>query len=94
MKFKARPVLLEAIQYLGPESVLEMRRLWGPKFDARTYIHFSDEDLEIQTLDLIITAIKGDWVVMGPMGSFRVYKPDIFIGKYEPAEPYVSPTQR
>ena len=42
--------------------------------------------IEIDTLEGVMTAHIGDWIIRGVAGEFYPCKPDIFAATYEPAE--------
>lgn len=44
------------------------------------------EKISIDTLEGVITASPGDWVIRGVQGEFYPCKPDIFAATYERAE--------
>lgn len=87
-KFRKKPVVIEAIQFLGKENggdVLE----WT---DFRVAIagHRTDEGqmipiVEIKTLEGLMIAAPGDWIIRGIQGELYPCKPDIFDATYEPA---------
>lgn len=49
---------------------------------------FSDapEKISIDTLEGVITASPGDWIIRGVQGEFYPCKPDIFAATYESAD--------
>jgi len=48
--------------------------------------HVGPEPLVIETLEGVMTAQSGDWVITGMKGERYPCKPDIFAATYEPAE--------
>lgn len=44
------------------------------------------EKISIDTLEGVITASPGDWIIRGVQGEFYPCKPEIFAATYEPAE--------
>ena len=78
MKFRKKPVVIEAVQWTGI-NIKEM-------FDfADWVISISDREktIEIKTLEGIMMANKGDWIIKGIQGEFYPCKPDIFKETYE-----------
>lgn len=79
-KFRKRPVVVEAIQWTGDniEAVIEMgqRTIW---LDAT-------KRLRVQTLEGVVTATQGDWIIKGVMEEVYPCKPNIFEATYEPVE--------
>lgn len=43
-------------------------------------------DLEIRTLEGVMKADLGDWIICGVKGEFYPCKPDVFAATYEAAE--------
>ena len=80
-KFRKRPVVIEAIQYLGEnaEAIVE----WM----GRPYVFVAEGDpLIIETLEGDMSGSPGDWIIRGVKGEFYPCKPDIFEATYEPAD--------
>lgn len=85
MKYRKKPVVIEAIEFNG----------WNW---AECYQFVSDEPLffpqeirkeekiEIETLEGIMTASIGDYIIKGVQGEFYPCKPDIFKATYEPVD--------
>jgi hypothetical protein len=46
----------------------------------------ADGAMSIDTLEGVMTAQPGDWIIKGVKGEFYPCKPDIFVLTYEPAE--------
>lgn len=85
MKFRKKPVVIEAVQFTG-ENDAEVFLFLG---FSKTY--FSGEPgpsqkIEIRTLEGVLTASRGDWIIKGIRGEFYPCKPDIFEATYERAE--------
>ncbi len=81
-QYRKRPVVIEAEQYLLGEVI---RAKW--LFDAmESGIVFSDADgLKIKTLEGVMSASVGDWIIKGVKGEIYACKPDIFAATYEAA---------
>jgi hypothetical protein len=84
VRFRKKPVVIEAIQYLGFDVNGEECELFlGDSF----WTHLpSQNKLEIRTLEGPITASEGDWIIRGVQGEHYPCKPDIFAATYEPAD--------
>lgn len=87
MKFRKRPVIIEAIRWSG--SNLAALREWGC---PATYLPPSaDNNLIIGTLEdgpnceAVHVASLGDWIIRGVKGEYYPCKPDIFEATYDPA---------
>ena len=87
MKFRKKPVVVEAMQYdgqNGPEISFWAHRGGHPQMNA--IIRQGHMCLFIRTLEGDMTASPGDWIIKGVKGEFYPCKPDIFAATYEPAE--------
>lgn len=82
MKFRKKPVVIEAVQFLDDgDSLTDIASFMG---DVTISYHFPNEPvLHIDTLEGIMTASKGDWIIKGVQGEFYPCKPDIFEKTYE-----------
>lgn len=83
--FKKKPVVIEAHQFFGSSSEVESFRLWiaGHVF-RRPVIRTGDlQQLQIETLEGVMSANPGDWIIKGVSGEFYPCKPDIFAATYE-----------
>lgn len=87
-KFRKKPVVIEAVQFTG-RNVSEVHAFTGSKSTTSTHAHSAApaSSLTIETLEGIITASPGDWIIRGVKGEFYPCKPDIFAATYEPVEP-------
>ena len=83
MKYRKRPVEIEAIKWDGKISTLSVIEEWigdGPQADFTR----ADPTLTIPTLEGDMLASFGDWIIRGVMGEGYPCKPDIFEMTYEP----------
>lgn len=87
MKYRKKPVVIEAIQYTGKNNF--KIEDWS---DNRVYVspvlepskdNPTGNYLQIETLEGVMTAIVGDWIIKGIKGEFYPCKPDIFEATYE-----------
>lgn len=80
MKFKKKPVVIEAMQFdlygHNGEEVVK----WA---NSRT-IQYINSHLYIETLEGVLEASHYDWIVKGVKGELYPCKPDIFALTYEP----------
>ena len=85
MKFRKKPVVIEAIQNNTTADADKMSRVWGENFDNfATFDENNGEILcEIGTLEGDMKVSKGDWIIKGVNGEFYPCKPDIFEKTYE-----------
>ena len=95
MKYRKKPVVVEAIQWTGLNAIEIM------DFVGKHLKYGVDEDMstayiagqgapvcyiEIPTLEGDMTVSYGDYIIKGVNGEFYPCKPDIFLKTYEPAE--------
>ena len=78
MKYIAKPVEIEALQYTGTNGT-EILRFMFPDIedDAEAF------DETIKTLEGEMHVSKGDYLIRGLKGEFYPCKPDIFAMKYD-----------
>jgi hypothetical protein len=81
MKFRKKPVVIEAVQWTGEN--LEELRAFVPEEFRHNKIH---EPMGIWTLEGVMTIKEGDWIIKGVEGEFYPCKPDIFEATYEAVE--------
>jgi hypothetical protein len=81
MKFRKKPVVIEAVQWTG-ENVTECMNFCPPLL---TETYRANGTLSIPTLEGKMVATKGDWIIKGVKGEFYPCKPDIFAATYEEA---------
>ena len=86
MKFRKKPVVIEAIQYTGaPESNREIIQ-WTQCSNTPAVMNQHPERgrlLSINTLEGAHWVSPGDWVIKGVAGEFYPCKSDIFEATYE-----------
>jgi hypothetical protein len=80
-KYRKKPVVIEAIIYMGPFSVDEMLEEWGESF-AKS-ISNTENGLFIYTAEGVMKAVIGDWIIKDVKGEIYPCKPDIFEQTYE-----------
>lgn len=78
-KFRKKPVVIEAMQWTG-ENVDDVLAFMAPG----GWVGGRGE-IEVETIEGIMTAKTGDWIIKGVKGEFYPCKPDIFAATYEPA---------
>lgn len=78
MKFRKKPVVIEAIQWRGDiESELAINQLGTCESVPMT------DTLKISTLEGVMIASLFDWIIKGVKGELYPCKPDIFAATYE-----------
>ena len=83
MKFRKKPVVIEAVHYRGEQDHNLIRLFVGSQMPLH---QLGDGVLGIDTLEGVMRASPGDWIIRGVKGEFYPCKPDIFAATYEPAE--------
>jgi len=86
MKFRKKPVVIEAIQFTD-STITECIEFAGDA--CRLIDEGSDPKLCIQTLKGDMICSLGDWIIKGVKGEFYLCKPDIFEATYEQVEDVV-----
>ena len=77
-KYRKKPVVIEAVRFNGRfEDVAGF--MPRDTFEFREY----RKEIEIKTLEGVITASAGDYIIKGIKGEFYPCKPDIFEQTYE-----------
>lgn len=93
--FTKKPVTISAIQWTGdnlPDVIAFTGKhpRWGEWFeDMDEYISHVKNDgnrFKIFTLEGVMAALPGDWIIRGVQGEHYPCKPDIFAETYAPAE--------
>jgi hypothetical protein len=98
MKYRKKPVIIDAIQWNGNSNKLEVETFVGRELKSelesetafvagKGALIFS---LLIETKEGVMKAFKGDWIIKEPFPTgdrdFYPCKPDIFEATYEIAE--------
>ena len=87
MKYRKKPVQIEAIQWDG-SNFNDLKKFANSSLSYRSYQDHNEyyEDkttLIINTLEGDMTVSKGDFIIKGVKGEFYPCKPDIFEMTYE-----------
>lgn len=82
--FRKKPVVIEAKQ-LTRESMEEVKD-WCSGITWSKAPMRAVTGITIGTLEGVMEASFGDWIIKGVKGEFYPCKPDIFEKSYEPAE--------
>lgn len=80
MKYRKKPVIIEAIQWTGenPKDCM--------KFCSSGVADVNNDTILIKTLEGTMMASKNDFIIKGIKGEFYPCKPDIFEQTYEKVE--------
>lgn len=85
-QYRKRPVVIEAMEFTGPVTGEEVAVWCGGRY--RSEAKPSDHDdvaywIDIPTLEGVMRADRGDWIIRGVEGEFYPCKPKIFTATYE-----------
>lgn len=84
MKYRKKPVVIQAFQLpkTGDDDVGPFLE-WADSVGFADYESDHDEGIAIHTLEGVMRADPGDYVIRGVKGEFYPCKPDIFEATYE-----------
>lgn len=88
MKYRKKPVVIEAVQFNRTNGSIVAKWCGGRWHSEAKSSDPTDvaEWVDIPTLEGVMRASVGDWIIKGVAGEFYPCKPDIFAATYEPAE--------
>ena len=84
-KFRKKPVVIEAFQYMGSHEQKEDPD-WIVDAIKEGTVFFEYGEMIIKTLEGNHIARKNDWIIKGIKGELYPCKPDIFEQTYEEVE--------
>jgi len=86
MRYRKKPVVIEAWQVT--DEWFDDDHSFGPlgHITRSFVVDPSLKRLDIQTLEGIMAARVGDWIIKGIKGELYPCKPDIFEATYEPVD--------
>jgi hypothetical protein len=88
-KFRKKPVVIEAIRWIAGINFDDCMRFMNDNGGHKLAYEDAEEganktgNLYIKTLEGVMTASSGDWIIKGVSGEFYPCKPDIFEKTYE-----------
>lgn len=88
-QYRKRPVVIEAAQFTGLDSYLEIvgwMKGCGDTHALADEVRYSTPLMLLQTLEGTMAANPGDWIIRGVQGEFYPCKPSIFDATYERVE--------
>ncbi len=84
-QFRKKPVVIEAVRYTGKaDSLIALTREGFIQTGKIKVEEIGGDHLNIETLEGILRAQPGDWIIRGVKGEYYPCKPDIFAATYEP----------
>lgn len=90
MKFRKKPVIIEAVRVeklmnaLPPDWLLDAIQSNDVILHGTGAMTRDQPWVEIKTLEGVMRADAGDWIIRGVKGELYPCKPDIFAATYEP----------
>jgi hypothetical protein len=85
MKFRKRPVVVEAIQFRVEDLSTHQHVNFGwPKAEGDLVKTGLDDKYWVQTLEGPLVVSDRDWIVTGTAGEHYPVKPDVFVTIYDP----------
>lgn len=87
-KYRKKPIEVKAVLWDGStEALNDIRSMISSNSDTALYpVYYEVGDLSIHTLEGVMSASKGDYVIQGIKGELYPCKPDIFEATYEVIE--------
>lgn len=84
MKYRKKPVVIEVIQFTDDktETLIRLQEFMNRDIEV-LYKNPKNPVLRIETLEGVMEASIGDYIIKGINGEFYPCKPDIFKATYE-----------
>lgn len=84
MKYRKKPVVIEAVQFTDDkaETIISLQGFMQSEIRV-SYKNIEKPVIKIETLEGIMEASLGDYIIKGVNGEFCPCKPDIFKKTYE-----------
>jgi hypothetical protein len=82
-----KPVVVEAMKFTGPGSEDAILAWIDGPLASYNVLAGPDAPIKISTLEGVMDANPGDWVIKGVQGEFYPCKPDIFDLSYDAVYP-------
>ncbi|QDH92870.1 hypothetical protein KNU62_gp85 [Gordonia phage Bakery] len=88
-RYRKKPVEIEAVQWgihgapTNPDPIVDWINAGGSNAQ---YTCEPIEQIAITTLEGVMSAVPGDWIIRGVQGEFYPCKPDIFAETYDDPE--------
>ena len=82
-KYRKKPVVIEAVQYLGGKKNAEEILNWINEAAFLAHQSSINGNINITTIEGVMSASIDDWIIKGVKGDFYPCKPDIFDLTYE-----------
>ena len=83
-KYRKKPVVIEALQFIDEADRLVELSEFIDNQDLRvSYQNPENPELKLETLEGVMTASVGDYIIKGVNGEFYPCKPEVFWKSYE-----------
>lgn len=82
--YRKKPVVIEAFQWTGDANQID-DPVWIVEAIKTGKVIVGKDLLQIETLEGVMEAKPGDWIIQGVKGEIYPCKPDIFEATYEVA---------
>lgn len=99
MKFRKRPVVVEAIRWTG-DNAAQLNYFAASHFDVldeQDRANSDDPEATAQIFDTLhstwVLVQTGDWIIRGVQGEFYPCRTDVFEATYEPADVRMAPDE-
>lgn len=86
MKFRKKPVVIDAVQWNGPQDLDAIVSFIHETPQHRCRFSLREGGFFVETMEGEMRASPGDWIIRGVKGEYYPCKPDIFAATYEPAD--------
>lgn len=84
-KFRKKPVVIDAVQWIPESKPTDMPKWFWDEFAPHPQLlNNHTQELSILTLEGVMIASPGDWIIKVVKGEVYPCKPDIFEQTYEP----------
>jgi hypothetical protein len=81
-KYRKKPVVIEAVQFDGTDaSYNDVQAL--ADLSKMGILETCEQGIKISTLEGVMVAGPGDWIIRGVKGELYPCKPDIFAATYD-----------
>lgn len=86
-RYRKKPVVIEAMRFGGFDDylpILDWMKQSGDTWALANEVRYETPLMLIHTLEGLMAASPGDWIIRGVQGEFYPCKSDIFEATYEP----------
>lgn len=86
MKYRSKPVTIEAFEFTGVDSGHKMIEAWGEDFEKLALFNPEAEQMGIENPAGLVRVNKGDFVIKATDTDFYPCPPDIFHKRWQSLE--------